>query len=165
MGRQRELFWMVVGGFTLVLLAAACGNVENQPALSTFSIGLTAIDGDAFVQGEPTGLTAHFDAADQDVHGLPSSGELIANGPNRARVNVAMEAWVNRTSDEQPIPFGCFGPIELRDDDDTALLVITDFCDATNPRIEATIDFRTDTAVRWRYQTPDGERVTQLAGS
>ena len=112
------------------LAVVACQPANAAPAVSILSVSFTPPEGTEFETGEAIGLTVHFDQIDQDIHGLPESAELIASSPWSAAVLVTMQAWVGKTTDDQILPFDCFGTIEVRDERGDVLLEITEFCDS-----------------------------------
>ena len=131
--RYTALVWFVI------LVATAC-QPPPGPARTGFFV---QIDGQEGLQaGEPIGLTLHFDPADQERDGLPASVDFIANNAMLATATATMQAWVSRTEDEQTIPFGCFGPIEVRDETSQVLLTMTDFCGALTLSIDIEGDLR-----------------------
>lgn len=154
---ERKSQWLAAALIAMVV-ATAC-QPSPGPARSVFLVQVFEQEG--LVPGEPTGLTVHFDPADQGRDGLPDSVELIANNSSGATANATMQAWVSRTEDEQPIPFGCFGPIEIRDERAQVLLTMTGFCDSLALRIIVTGDIRQGVGVQWSFDGP-GDPVVEV---
>ena len=154
--RRRFRYTAVV--LFVIVVATSC-QPPPGPARTEFAVRL--VDQENFAQGESIGLTLHFDTADQLRDGLPESVEFVANSPWAARASATMEAWITRTEDEQKVPFGCFGPIEVRDETDQLLLTMTDFCGALTLIIDIEGDLRQGVDVQWSYRGP-GDPVIEV---
>jgi len=153
------------------LLATACIDVEGPPAALNTIVSITNENAD-YEPGEPIGLRIHFDPTDQETHGLPESNDFIATNNVGARTSSTMEAWIGLSRDDQPDPWGCSGPIEIRDETDQVLLTIDDFCSFGVPNLRIFGDLRAGTDVRYEFRgftdpadvgnSPHGEVVIEV---
>ncbi len=134
------------------LVAGTC-DPPPEPAYTTFFIGYSqGFDLEELEPGEALGFSVHFDPADQELHGLPESSEFIAVNPVGANADATMEAWIGRDLYDQPDPWPCFGPIEVRDDNNELLFTMTDICDASSaPNVRISGDLFNGVDVVWGY--------------
>ena len=162
MKEMRRNLQLVALVLVVCLAVVACQPANAAPALERFAVTFTPPEGTEFVTGEPIGLTVHFDPIDQEIHGLPELGEFIATSRRSSRVDVTMQAWVGKTTDDQILPFDCFGTFEIRDEQGDVLLEISEFCDSVGSTIRVAGDLRLRTDLAWGYRASDGTRTFQV---
>lgn len=164
--RPKRVLYLRWALIVIAMLATACfpGEAPN-PRLDGPAI--LNVSGGAFLdlpEGTSVGHSVVFSQDDADRIGVPVENEMFALSNGRPSVRLEMESFFVGDLDlPEPIPLGCFDPIDIRNDTTGEILLsIEDYCPGGNDAISA-LNFRgvsnPEVPLGWSYRSAGGVQL------